>query len=108
MTEESKSVPKNELKLKTQIIIEETKAQTKSPIAVNQIGKLAIINIDSADTKVEASPSSTPLDTHNISIEKTIETHEKKKQKMVITGDDILIEYVSRIIRHLESLLIVF
>ena len=28
---------------------------------------------------------------------------DKKKQKMIITGDDILIEYVSRIIRHLES-----
>lgn len=31
------------------------------------------------------------------------EVPEKKKQKMIITGDDILIEYVQRITRHLES-----
>jgi hypothetical protein len=32
----------------------------------------------------------------------------KKKQKMIITGDDILIEYVNRIIKHLENIVSVF
>lgn len=40
--------------------------------------------------------------------EKNEQPVEKKKQKMIITGDDILIEYVNRIIRHLESVCVVF
>lgn len=33
---------------------------------------------------------------------------EKKKQKMIITGDDILIEYVARIIKLLQNILTLF
>ena len=32
----------------------------------------------------------------------------EKKKKMIITGDDILIEYVQRIIRVMENLLTVY
>ena len=36
------------------------------------------------------------------------ESMKEKKKKMIITGDDILIEYVSRIIKVMDSLLSIY
>lgn len=48
-------------------------------------------------------PSQKQEETDKTEKDKEEQPTEKKKQKMIITGDDILIEYVNRIIRHLES-----
>jgi hypothetical protein len=77
------------------------KSPEKKQDSFVSIEKTPVSKIENTNEK-QASP---PKGTEAGEEEKPVE---KKKQKMIITGDDILIEYVSRIIRHLESICIVF
>jgi hypothetical protein len=51
-------------------------------------------SFDTPDDKIEGSP-----------VAEKSEKKEKEKQKMIITGDDILIEYVQRIVKLMEIIL---
>jgi len=58
----------------------------------------SVENVDHDNT--ETIPDGSPT--------KAEEPAKEKKKKMIITGDDILIEYVQRIIRVMENILVVY